>query len=85
MILGRPTNQWVGLITAAASLAQVLIVTLKPDVDAAQVAIVLGAVTGFLGVLIAFIAGQPPTINPGDSVTLVTPAGQENVTKAVNL
>lgn len=83
MIFGRPVNQWVGLITAAASLAQVLIVTLRPDVDPAQVAIVLGALTAFLGVFIAFIAGQPPTLNSGDTVTVVTPAGQPNVVKTV--
>ena len=83
MLFGRPTNQWIGLITAAASLVQVLVVTLLPEVNPATVAVVIGAVTGFLGVLIAFVAGQPPTLNPGDTVTVVTPQGQPNATVTV--
>jgi predicted ABC-type sugar transport system permease subunit len=84
MILGRPVNQWVGLITAAASLVQVLVVTLVPTVDPVTVAVLIGAVTGFLGVLIAFVAGQPPSINVGDPYTVVTPAPQPNVEKVAN-
>ncbi len=84
MLFGRPTNQWVGLITAGAALVQVLVVTLAPDVDPATVAIVIGAVTGFLGVLIAFIANQPPTLNPGDPYTVVTPSNEANVSKVAN-
>lgn len=84
MLFDRPTNQWVGLITAGAALVQVLIVTLVPNVDPATVAIVIGAVTGFLGVFVAFIANQPPTLNPGDPYTVVTPADAPNVTKVAN-
>ena len=84
MLFGRPTNQWVGLITAGAALVQVLVVTLAPDVDPATVAIVIGAVTGFLGVLIAFIAGTPPMLNVGDPYTVVTPNDQPNVAKVAN-
>lgn len=83
MFLGRPVNQWVGLITAAASLAQVLIVTLLPDIDPVNVAIVIGAVTTFLGVLVAFLAVQPPTLAPGDKFLTATPAGQDNYVTTV--
>ena len=40
--------------------------------------------TGFLGVFVAFIANQPPTLNPGDPYTVVTPSDQDNVTKVAN-
>jgi hypothetical protein len=61
VILGRNTQQWLGLITAAAATIQTLIVALLPDVDAGTVAIVLGAVTGFLGIFIAFVANTYTT------------------------
>jgi hypothetical protein len=61
MILGRNTQQWLGLITAAAAVIQTLVVVLLPDVDPGTVAIVLGSLTGFLGVLIAFIANTYTT------------------------
>lgn len=83
MLFGRPVTQWVALITAAASLVQVLVVTLLPGVDPATVAIVIGAVTTFTGVLIAFLAGQPPTVTAGSPVNVVTPAGEPNRTVTV--
>lgn len=84
MILGRPANQWIGLVTAAASLLQVLLITLVPTVDPVNVGIVIGAVTAFLGILIAFIANQPPSINVGDGYTVVTPGAAPNVEKVAN-
>lgn len=83
MILGRPTNMWIGLTTAAAALIQVLIITLAPEVNPVSVATVLGSVTAFLGVFIAFVAGQPPTLNPGDTINVTTPAGAPNDTRTV--
>lgn len=83
MFLGRPTNQWIGLITAAASLIQVLVVTLLPEIDPVNVAIVIGAVTTFLGVLVAFLAGQPPTLAPGDKFVTLTPPGNDNYVTTV--
>lgn len=66
MFLGRSTIQWTGLLSTLASTIQVLVVTLIPSVDPVQVAIILGALTGFLGVLIAFIANTSttPTADP---------------------
>lgn len=86
MILGRPTNQWVGLVTAGLSLAQVLIFAIAKPVgdDALQIPIVLGSISTFLGVLIAFLAGQPPTLAPGDKYVVQTPAGEDNVEKIAN-
>ncbi len=36
MLFGRPLNLWTGLLSAVSSTGLVLIVTLRPDVDAAQ-------------------------------------------------
>jgi hypothetical protein len=83
MIFGRPTNLWTGLIGAAdAMLITIIGATQSPDV-AQQWAIILGAVGAFLGVAIAFLAGQPPTLNPGDTFNTVTPAGQPNYVTTV--
>jgi len=66
MILGRSTPQWLGLITAAGSLAQILIVQLVPDADPTVVATIIGAVGVFLGSFIAFLANTAttPTADP---------------------
>ncbi len=79
MILGRPTNLWLGFLTSATSLVALLIVTLG-HVDGELVATVTAAVTLVEGALIALISGQPPTVNSGDTVKVVTqtPAGQPN-------
>lgn len=83
MLFGRPTALWVGLITAAASTAQVFVIVLLPDVDPVQVATVIGSLTAFLGVFVAFLANGTPTVTAGDSVNVITPAGQDNKTVTV--
>lgn len=81
MWLGRSTIQWTGLITAAVMLAQLLIVNLVPSVDPIQVATVLGAIGGFLNILIAFIANtsttpvNDPQLKAGTSVRVTDDAG----------
>lgn len=76
MILGRPTNLWLGLVTAATGFVSVTAVAL--GADPALVANIAGAGAGVLGALVALIAGQAPTINAGDTVKVVTPAGEPN-------
>lgn len=61
MILGRSTPQWLGLITAAGSLAQVLIVQFVPGADPVIVATVIGSVGLFLGAFITFLANTATT------------------------
>lgn len=61
MILGRSTVQWMGLISALTGLLQVVLPTLFPNIDAGVLAVVLGAVTSFLGVFIAFLANTSTT------------------------
>ena len=84
MILGRPANLWNGLAVAAISLVSVVIMQLLPDVDSEVVATIAAAVTLFLGSAIALVANQPPTLSPGDQYTVVTPTGQDNLTKVAN-
>lgn len=82
MIAGRPTNLWLGFVTAAVGLVSVTAVTVF-NVDPTAVATLAGAVTGLLGALVVLIAGQPPTVSPGDKINVVTPAGQPNDTRIV--
>jgi uncharacterized membrane protein len=66
MILGRSTPQWLSLLTAAGGLAQLLIVTMVPNVDATLVATIIGAIITFLGTFLAFLANTAttPTADP---------------------
>ena len=84
MILGRPTNLWNGLVVAAVSLISIVVMQLVPDVDSEVVATIGAAVSLFLGTVIAIVANQPPTLNPGDGYNVVTPTGQPNVAKVAN-
>ena len=78
MILGRPVNLWNGLIGAAVGLIGTVIGATQPPDVAQTWLIILGAIGAFLGVLVAFLAGQPPTLSPGDTFTVQTEAGQPN-------
>lgn len=78
MIFGRPINLWLGLVTASLAFAQVIIVTVLPDVDPSQVATILGALGGLLAVIVAIVANQPPTVQSGSVVNIQTPAGEQN-------
>lgn len=76
MIFGRPTNLVLGAFTAISGAVVVILANLQPPI------IIPGAVVGGVGVafgaLIALIANQPPTVNPGDTVTVQTPSGEAN-------
>ena len=81
MILGRPTNQILGAFTAVLGAIVLILASLQPPI------IIPGTVVGALGIafgaVITLIAGQPPTLNPGDTFHVTTPAGQPNVTTTV--
>lgn len=83
MFLGRPVNLWNGLIGAAVGLAGTVIGATQTAEVAQQWIIILGAAGAFLGVFVAFLAGQPPTLNPGDTFQIKTPAGQPNTVGVV--
>lgn len=81
MIAGRPTNLWLGLTTAVTGAVQITLVSL--GFDPVLTATVLGAWGVVLGAVILLIAGQPPTLNPGDKFHVTTPEGQPNQTTTV--
>ena len=82
MILGRPTNLWLGLVTAAIATLQVILI--QAGFDPVATATILGSIGGLAGIVIALIANQPPTMNVGQNYTVVTPEGQPNVEKVAN-
>ena len=84
MILGRPVNLWNGLVVAAVSLVSIVIMQLLPDVDSEVIATIAAASTLFFGSVIALVAVQPPTLNPGDQYNVVTPGDGENASKVAN-
>ncbi len=83
IFLGRPLNLWTGLIAAAVSTSITIIGATQPAATAQQWAIILGAIGGFLGFVVAFLAGQPPTLSIGDSYSIATPKGSPNYTATV--
>lgn len=77
MILGRPTNLWLGLTTTlSGAVATTLILT--GVLDPVTVGTLAGVWQGVLGAAIILIANQPPTLAPGDTFNVATPPGQPN-------
>ena len=83
MILGRPTNLWLGFTTALLGLISILAVQVA-HLDPTAVATVTGAVGVVIGAVIGLIAGQPAVINEGAAYTVVTTGDAPNVEKVAN-
>lgn len=81
MIAGRPTNLWLGLVTALFGATGGTLIVL--GVDPAVVGTLVSAWAGVAGAGIALVAGQPPTLSPGDSFNVATPPGQPNYVTTV--
>lgn len=81
MILGRPTNLWLGLVASIVGLSTVM--ALAAGVDPVLVANMAGGGTAVLGAIIALVAYQPPTLSPGDQFHVQTPEGVPNYTTTV--
>src|SRR5690349_11988858 len=81
MILGRPTNLWLGLTTAISGAIAATLVFLGADPTA--VATLAGVWQAVLGAVILLVANQPPTLAPGDTFTVKTPSGSPNYTTVV--
>jgi hypothetical protein len=81
LIAGRPTNLWLGAVSALLGAIVVILANLVPPIIIPGA--VVGAITAAVGALIAIIANQPPTLNPGDTFNVVTPAGQPNAVTTV--
>ncbi len=82
MIFGRPTNLWLGAFTAIFNATVLILAALVPPIVIP--AVVVGGVNLAIAAVIALVAGQPPTLNPGDRYTVVTPPDETNVTKVAN-
>ncbi len=78
MILGRPSNL---IVAALAALFNVLvafqILGFMPSPEQ------IGVVNVAIFAIVAVIAGQPPTVPSGSSITVVKPNGQPNEVKTV--
>jgi hypothetical protein len=72
MILGRPTNLVAATVTALLNLAVLVSGAAGYPIPAEIVA--AGNVAALA--IIGLVAGQPPTVNPGDTIHVTTPAGQ---------
>ena len=83
MILGRPTNLILGAITALFNLVILVLAALEPPIIIP--AVVVGAANLAIGAVIALIANQPPTVNPGSTINVVTPASAPNQTQTVSV
>lgn len=77
MILGRPTNLWLGLTSALSGAVSATLI-LALHLDPVLVGTLAGVWQGVLGALILVIANAPPTVNEGDTVKVITPAGEPN-------
>lgn len=83
MIAGRPTNLWLGLVTALAGAVTVSLIA--AGIDPTLVANLVGAGVTVLGSVIALVAYQPPTVLPNSDVTVQTPSGRPNATATLGL
>lgn len=79
MILGRPTNLVLGAFTAVFNVVVLVVNATQPPPPFFTPEIV-AAINIAAAALITLIAGQAPTVNQGDTVNVVTPAGQPNKT-----
>lgn len=79
MILGRPTNLWLGFLTAATGFVGLLADALGIPISAA----VLGGAVTLEGALVVLVAGSPPVLNRGDRYHVATPNGQPEIERTV--
>lgn len=88
MILGRPTNLWLGAVTAVLNaLAVIANADASPLAGLAPLATpeIVGVVNLALGSVIALIAVQTPTVLPDSQVNVQTPSGQPNASASLGL
>lgn len=76
MIAGRPTQLWLGLTTAISGAVVASLIAL--GFDPVVVGTLGGVWSGVLGAVVLLVANQPPTLAPGDTFKVTTPAGTPN-------
>lgn len=84
MIFGRPTNLILGAFTAVFNVFVLVATNGDPEgIGKALTPELVAAVNIAAAAVITLIAGQPPTVNTGDKVNVITPAGEPNQTIVV--
>jgi heme A synthase len=81
MIFGRPANLIVGAFQAVLGAVVLALGALEPPIVIP--ATVVAAVVIAFGAVIALVANQPPTLNPGDQFRTATPPGTPNYVTTV--
>lgn len=81
MILGRPTNLWLGAFTAVFNVAVLTLAALNPPI-VIDVGVV-SAVNIAAAAVIVLVANTPPTLNAGDTYHVSTPNGQPDIERVV--
>jgi hypothetical protein len=81
VILGRPINLVIAAFQSVLAVIVLILGTLVPPIVIPS-AVVAGVVLAF-GAVIALVANQPPTLNPGDTFQTVTAPGTPNYTTTV--
>lgn len=76
MILGRPTNLWLGFLTAATGFVGLVAASTGHPIDPA----ILAGAVALEGAGVALVANQSPVVSEGDTVHVQTEAGQPNYT-----
>ncbi len=79
MILGRPTNLWLGFAAAVIGFGSVTATSIL-HLDPETVVTVAGSLTALVGALIVLVANGPATVNEGDTVNVITPDDAPNRT-----
>lgn len=80
MILGRPTNLILGAFTA---LFNVIVLVATQAGNTFFTPELVAAINIAAAALITLVANQPPTVNEGDKINVVTPPGTDNKTVTV--
>jgi hypothetical protein len=75
MLFGRPVNLIVGAFAAVFNVAVLVGGNFGYVLDASLVA----AINVAFAAVVALIANQPPTVEPGDTVIVQTPKGEPNI------
>jgi hypothetical protein len=72
VILGRPQNVALGAATAIFNVVALILASQGHPIEPTLYA----GINLALAAIIAFVAYQPPTLNPGQTFNVTTPAGQ---------
>ena len=76
-----PKLLWLGLVTSIVGAVEITLIAV--GADPTIVATIGGAWGATIGAIILLVANPPPTLNPGDTLNVTTPAGQPTAVTTV--